>query len=47
MINLAARVEGPFNFESIVEPIDVQISDAIMNMQENSMQVSQKVSVSL
>ncbi|XP_056899279.1 glypican-4 [Takifugu flavidus] len=43
MVNLAERLEGPFNFESIVEPIDVKISDAIMNMQENSIQVSQKV----
>lgn len=44
MLNLVERLEGPFNFESVVDPIDVKISDAIMNMQENSMQVSQKVS---
>ncbi|XP_028315792.1 glypican-4 isoform X2 [Gouania willdenowi] len=43
MVGLVERLEGPFNFESIVDPIDVKISDAIMNMQENSMQVSQKV----
>ncbi|KAM6952518.1 glypican-4 isoform 2-T2 [Lycodopsis pacificus] len=43
MLSLADRLEGPFNFESVMEPIDVKISDAIMNMQENSMQVSQKV----
>lgn len=43
MLGLAERLEGPFNFESVVDPIDVKISDAIMNMQENSMQVSQKV----
>ncbi|XP_040028754.2 glypican-4 [Gasterosteus aculeatus] len=43
MLSLADRLEGPFNFESVVEPIDVKISEAIMNMQENSMQVSQKV----
>ncbi|CAJ1058328.1 glypican-4-like [Xyrichtys novacula] len=43
MLGLAERLEGPFNFESVMDPIDVQISDAIMNMQENSMQVSQKV----
>ncbi|KAM3613310.1 uncharacterized protein V6R79_023964 [Siganus canaliculatus] len=43
MLNLAQRLEGPFNFESVVDPIDVKISEAIMNMQENSMQVSQKV----
>ncbi|XP_056625847.1 glypican-4 [Triplophysa dalaica] len=43
MLGLAERLEGPFNFESVIDPIDVKISDAIMNMQENSMQVSQKV----
>lgn len=47
MLSLAERLEGPFNFESVTEPIDVKISDAIMNMQENSMQVSQKVSIIL
>lgn len=47
MLGLAERLEGPFNFESVIDPIDVKISDAIMNMQENSMQVSQKVSISL
>lgn len=47
MLNLAERLEGPFNFESVMDPIDVKISEAIMNMQENSMQVSQKVSMSL
>ncbi len=45
MLSLAERLEGPFNFESVMDPIDVKISEAIMNMQENSMQVSQKVSV--
>ncbi|KAL3972668.1 insulin-like 5 [Sarotherodon galilaeus] len=43
MHSLAERLEGPFNFESVMDPIDVKISEAIMNMQENSMQVSQKV----
>ncbi|XP_052005753.1 glypican-6-like [Xyrauchen texanus] len=43
MNGLAERLEGPFNFESVMDPIDVKISDAIMNMQENSIQVSQKV----
>ncbi|XP_061784098.1 glypican-4 isoform X2 [Nerophis lumbriciformis] len=43
MLSLVERLEGPFNFESVMDPIDVKISDAIMNMQENSMQVSQKV----
>ncbi|CAL8262993.1 unnamed protein product [Lota lota] len=43
MLSLADRLEGPFNFESVMDPIDVKISEAIMNMQENSMQVSQKI----
>lgn len=47
MLNLADRLEGPFNFESVMDPIDVKISDAIMNMQENSIHVSQKVSIVL
>lgn len=47
MLSLVERLEGPFNFESVMDPIDVKISEAIMNMQENSMQVSQKVSIVL
>uniref|UniRef100_H9GEQ1 Glypican-4 n=1 Tax=Anolis carolinensis TaxID=28377 RepID=H9GEQ1_ANOCA len=43
MLMVAERLEGPFNIETVMDPIDVKISDAIMNMQENSMQVSQKV----
>ncbi|XP_074530411.1 glypican-4 [Halichoeres trimaculatus] len=43
MLGLAERLEGPFNFETVIDPIDVKLSDAIMNMQENSMQVSHKV----
>ncbi|KAL8595475.1 hypothetical protein ACOMHN_024174 [Nucella lapillus] len=41
--NLAKRLEGPFNIESVVDPIDVKISGAIMNLQENSAQVSSKI----
>lgn len=44
MLSLVDRLEGPFNFESVIDPIDVKISEAIMNMQESSMQISQKVS---
>ncbi|GCC19791.1 glypican-4 [Chiloscyllium punctatum] len=42
MLMVAERLEGPFNIESVMDPIDVKISEAIMNMQENSMQISQK-----
>ncbi len=44
MLKLAERLEGPFNIESVVDPIDVKISDAIMNFQENSEAVTTKVS---
>lgn len=43
MLLVADRLKGPFNIESVLEPIDVKISNAIMNMQDNSMQVSAKV----
>ncbi|KAM4702031.1 glypican-6 [Discoglossus pictus] len=43
MLLVADRLEGPFDIESVMDPIDVKISEAIMNMQENSMQVSGKV----
>ncbi|XP_026073174.1 glypican-6 [Carassius auratus] len=43
MLLVTERLEGPFNIESVLEPIDVKISEAIMNMQENSMQLSYQV----
>ncbi|XP_077093603.1 glypican-6b [Siphateles boraxobius] len=43
MLLVTERLEGPFNMESVMEPIDVKISEAIMNMQENSMQISYQV----
>lgn len=43
MLLVAQRLEGPFNIESVMEPIDVKISEAIMNMQDNSVQVSYRV----
>ncbi|CAJ0930699.1 unnamed protein product [Ranitomeya imitator] len=43
LMTVAERLEGPFNIETVMDPIDVKISEAIMNMQENSNQVSQKV----
>ncbi|XP_053161360.1 glypican-6 isoform X2 [Hemicordylus capensis] len=43
MLLVADRLEGPFNIESVLDPIDVKISEAIMNMQENSIQISAKV----
>ncbi|KAM7407373.1 hypothetical protein PAMA_003209 [Pampus argenteus] len=43
MLLVAQRLGGPFNIESVMDPIDVKISEAIMNMQENSAQVSYRV----
>uniref|UniRef100_H3D8Y7 Glypican 6a n=1 Tax=Tetraodon nigroviridis TaxID=99883 RepID=H3D8Y7_TETNG len=43
MLLVAGRLGGPYNIEMVVDPIDIKISDAILNMQENSMQVSAKV----
>eukprot|EP00064_Thunnus_orientalis_P002706 superscaffoldBa00000207_g2713 len=43
MLLVADRLEGPFNIEALIEPIDIKISEAIMTMQDNSMQVSAKV----
>ncbi|KAJ8003359.1 hypothetical protein DPEC_G00147520 [Dallia pectoralis] len=43
MLMVADRLQGPFNIETVMEPIDVQISNAIMTMQDNSMTVSAKV----
>ena len=38
-----SRLEGPFNIESVVSPINVKISYAIMNFQDNGFDVSRKV----
>ncbi|KAM9487277.1 glypican-6-like [Clarias gariepinus] len=43
MLLLIERLEGPFNIESVMEPIDVKISDAIMTMQEKTMELSEEV----
>ena len=41
--NVADRLLGPFNIEMLVRPINLKISEAIMNFQENSHDVSQRV----
>ena len=40
---LSSRLETSFNIESVVDPIDIKISEAIMNFQENGIAVSQKL----
>ena len=47
MLRLATRLKGPFNIERVVLPIDVKISDAIMNFQQNAQSIIHKVSVAL
>lgn len=43
LMKVADRLLGPFNIELVVDPIDIKISDAIMNFQENGYEISQKV----
>ncbi|XP_021938701.1 glypican-6 isoform X2 [Zootermopsis nevadensis] len=43
MEKVTDRLLGPFNIEMVVEPIDIKISEAIMNFQENGPEVSQRV----
>ena len=40
---VADRLLGPFNIEMLVRPINLKISEAIMNFQESSNDVSQRV----
>lgn len=46
MEKVTDRLLGPFNIEMVVEPIDIKISEAIMNFQENGPEVSQRVCLS-
>lgn len=43
LLKLLERLEGPFNIEAVLEPIDVKISEAIMTFQENGQEISSKV----
>ncbi|XP_022088007.1 glypican-4-like [Acanthaster planci] len=43
ILALVDRLEGPVNIEFVMEPIDIRISEAIMNMQENAITVTTKV----
>jgi len=47
MEKVKKRLLGPFNIELVVIPINVKISEGIMNYQENAQKVSQKVRVRL
>lgn len=43
MDKVAERLLGPFNIVMVVEPINIKISEAIMNFQETGTQISQQV----
>ena len=43
MISLADRLTGTFNIESIITPLDIKISDAIMNFQDSGFKITQRV----
>jgi len=47
LVRLSLRLKGPFNIETVVVPIDVKISDAIMIFQENAETITDKVAVML
>jgi len=43
LLNVAERLQGPFNVENVIAPINVKISDAIMNFQESAETVTTRV----
>ena len=43
LLKVAERLQGPFNAEDVIMPINVKISDAIMNFQESADTVIRKV----
>lgn len=47
MTLLLDRLEGPFNIESVLDPIDVKISEAIMTLQDNWDDIAETVSILL
>lgn len=40
---VAERLLGPYNIEVVVEPLNIKISEAIMNFQEARTEVSNKI----
>lgn len=43
LVSLVSRLENSYNIEIVLEPIDIKISEAIMNFQENGVAISKKV----
>ena len=47
ILTLSDRLAGPFNAENVILPLDVSISEAIMNFQESGFKVSDFIMVYL
>ncbi|KRX74519.1 Glypican-6 [Trichinella sp. T6] len=43
LLQLLERLEGPYNIETVINPIDIQISEAIMIFQDKGKEISDKV----
>lgn len=44
LLTLADKLEGPLNIEHAILPIEIKLSDAILNFHENINTISAKVS---
>ena len=42
--SMVYRLEGPYNIEAVLDPIDVKISEAIMMLQDNKADITAAVS---
>ncbi|PIO68251.1 hypothetical protein TELCIR_09968 [Teladorsagia circumcincta] len=47
LVKMSARLRGPQNLHQALQPLPVQLSEAVMEMQERSVTVSNKVSFSV
>ncbi|UYV73275.1 GPC4 [Cordylochernes scorpioides] len=43
MVTLAFQLESAFNLETVIDPLNIKISEAIMNFQENGVAISKKI----
>ncbi|KRZ73514.1 Glypican-6, partial [Trichinella papuae] len=43
LLQLLERLEGPYNIETVINPIDIQISEAIMIFQDKGKEISDRV----
>ena len=40
---LLNRLDGPFNIEAVLEPFEVKLSEAVMMVQENQVEIDEAV----